>query len=94
MRVRLNRPCPAPIGQTAAHASTVPSPVDMRSQQQFSRSLCQSFQSRLDELRDRYIFQWSTWYRDLVSEVFEKAIPRLLSFPEDEVLENGLVDAF
>ena len=94
LQVRLNGPCPAGAGQEAAHPSAVPSPVDLRSQQQFSRSLCQNFQSRLDELRDRYIFQWSTWYRDLVSEVFEKAVPRLLSCPEDEVLENGLVDAF
>lgn len=94
LQVRLNRPGPETAGDPAARPAAAPCSVDLRGQQQFSRSLCRTIRNRLDELRDRYIFQWSTWYRDLASEVFEKAVPRLLTCPDDEVLENGLEDAF
>jgi hypothetical protein len=70
------------------------SPAARRAHEQHSRTLCQEIKSRLDELRDRYIFQWSTWYRDLVSDVFDETLPHLLACPDDEVLENSLRDVF
>ncbi len=50
--------------------------------------------SRLDELRDRYIFQWSTRYRDLISDLFDRALPLVQACSKDDTLAIQLEDAF
>ena len=54
-------------------------------------ALVRDFESTLQELRERHIFQWSTFYRDGLARHFERFLTTLQRVAPDD-LGNGLTD--
>ena len=55
-------------------------------------ALVRDFECTLQELRERHIFQWSTFYRDGLARHFEQFITTLQSVAPDD-LGNALIDS-